>query len=161
MQQIDLTQRVTERLEQLRQEIVGNIESKGITASGRTQRSLTVEQYDGGVRLVAKAGNRAPIDTLEIGRPAGNVPGGFRTTKKGVRDVSNTFKAILVQWAKDKGISDFGWGAATMLGRRIAAEGTLRNKRHEDVYSSAVEKAAKDIQAMFLTQIQEQIKLNK
>ena len=161
MQQINLTQRVTERLEQLRQEIVGNIESKGITASGRTQRSLTVEQYDGGVRLVAKAGNRAPIDTLEIGRPAGNVPGGFRTTKKGVRDVSNTFKAILVQWAKDKGISDFGWGAATMLGRRIAAEGTLRNKRHEDVYSSAVEKAAKDIQAMFLTQIQEQIKLNK
>lgn len=161
MQQIDLTQRVTERLEQLRQEIVGNIESKGITASGRTQRSLTVEQYDGGVRLVAKAGNRAPIDTLEIGRPAGNVPGGFRTTKKGVRDVSNTFKAILVQWAKDKGISDFGWGAATMLGRRIAAEGTLRNKRHEDVYSTAVEQAAKDIQAMFLTQIQEQIKLNK
>ena len=161
MQQIDLISRVTERLEQLRQEIVGNIESKGITASGRTQRSLTVEQYDGGVRLVAKAGNRAPIDTLEIGRPAGNVPGGFRTTKKGVRDVSNTFKAILVQWAKDKGISDFGWGAATMLGRRIAAEGTLRNKRHEDVYSSAVGQAAKDIQAMFLTQIQEQIKLNK
>lgn len=161
MQQTDLISRVTKRLEQLQQEIVGNIESKGITASGRTQRSLTVEQYDGGVRLVAKAGNRAPIDTLEIGRPAGNVPGGFRTTKKGVRDVSNTFKAILVQWAKDKGISDFGWGAATMLGRRIAAEGTLRNKRHEDVYSSAVEQAAKDIQAMFLTQIQEQIKLNK
>lgn len=161
MQQIDLISRVTERLEQLRQEIVGSIESKGITASGRTQRSLTVEQYDGGVRLVAKAGNRAPINTLEIGRPAGNVPGGFRTTKKGVRDVSNTFKAILVQWAKDKGISDFGWGAATMLGRRIAAEGTLRNKRHEDVYSSAVEQAAKDIQAMFLTKIQEQIKLNK
>lgn len=161
MQQIDLISRVTERLEKLRQEIVGNIESKGITASGRTQRSLTVEQYDGGVRLVAKAGNRAPMDTLEIGRPAGNVPGGFRTTKKGVRDVSNTFKAILVQWAKDKGISDFGWGAATMLGRRIAAEGTLRNKRHEDVYSTAVEQAAKDIQAMFLTQIQEQIKLNK
>ena len=101
------------------------------------------------------------METLEIGRPGGNVPGGIRTTKKGVRDVSNTFKAILVQWAKDKGIADFGWGAATVLGRRIAADGTRRYHQHEDVYSSAVKQAAKDIQAMFLTELQQQIKLNK
>lgn len=158
---LNIEQIVTERLERLRDEIVSNIEAKGITASGRTQRSLAVEVYDGGVRLVAKSGNRAPMETLEIGRPGGNVPGGFRTTKKGVRDVSNTFKAILVQWAKDKGIADFGWGAATVLGRRIAAEGTRRYNNHEDVYSSAVKQAAKDIQAMFLTELQQQIKLNK
>ena len=158
---LNIEQIVTERLERLRDEIVSNIEARGITASGRTQRSLAVEVYDGGVRLVAKAGNRAPMETLEIGRPGGNVPGGIRTTKKGVRDVSNTFKAILVQWAKDKGIADFGWGAATVLGRRIAADGTRRYHQHEDVYSSAVKQAAKDIQAMFLTELQQQIKLNK
>lgn len=160
MQQARLTDRIAARLEQLQQAIVDNIEQKGITASGRTQHSLTVEVYAGGVRLTAKAGARAPFNTLEIGRSAGNVPGGFRTTKKGVRDVSNTFKAILVQWARDKGIGDFGWAAATMLGRRIAAEGTLRNRQHENVYSDAVEKAAKDIQRIFLTTIQEQIKSN-
>ena len=158
---LNIEQIVTERLERLRDEIVSNIEARGITASGRTQRSLAVEVYDGGVRLVAKAGNRAPMETLEIGRPGGNVPGGIRTTKKGVRDVSNTFKAILVQWAKDKGIADFGWGAATVLGRRIAADGTRRYHQHEDVYSSAVKQAAKDIQAMFLTELKQQIKLNK
>ena len=51
---------------------------------------------------------------------------------------SNTFKAILVEWAKAKGIADFGWGRATMLGRRIAEEGTLRHKSPVNVYSQAV-----------------------
>lgn len=156
----DLEQRVTERLEALRQEIVANIEQKGITASGRTQRSLQVVQYNGGVKLIAAAGNRAPIPTLEVGRPAGNVPGGFRTTKDGTRDVSNTFKWILVQWAAEKGIPDFGWGNATIVGRRIAEQGTLRHSNPEDVYSTAVQKAAEDIRGMIMTTLRETIKNN-
>ena len=44
----------------------------------------------------------------------------------------------MVFWAKAKGIEGFGWGAATMLGRRIAKEGTLRNKDNVDVYSTIV-----------------------
>ena len=155
----NLEQIVKRRLEQLGAEIVGNIEQKGITASGRTQRSIVVESYAGGIRLVALAGDRAPIDTLEIGRPAGNVPGEFRTTKAGVRDVSNTFKAILIRWANDKGFQ-LGWGGATMLGRRIAAEGTMRHKQHEDVYSTAVEQAAQDISSMTLAYVSRQIASN-
>lgn len=155
-----LEDKIRDRLEQLRDEIVANIEQKGITASGRTQRSIEVVKYPGGVMLVARAGNRAPIPTLEVGRPAGNVPGGMRRTKEGKMDVSNVFKAILVQWAKDKGLTDFGWGQATVLGRRIAAEGTLRNKQHEDVYSSAVREAAKDIEGIVLASVKETIKTN-
>ena len=65
-----------------------------------------------------------------------------------------------MQWAKDKGIAGFGWGQATMLGRRIAEAGTLRHKKHEDVYSTAVGKAAKDLQQMLLVTVKEQIKSN-
>ena len=66
-------------------------------------------------------------------------------TKAGVLDVSSTFKAILIEWAKAKGISDFGWGRATMLGRRIAEEGTLRHKSPVNVYSQAVTDAVAKI----------------
>lgn len=150
---------VEQRLEQLRADIVSSIESHRITASGRTQRSLKVVVYDGGVKLIAEAGERAPIDSLEVGRPPGNVPGGFRMTKKGVRDVSKTFKAILLRWAADKGI-DMTWGGATMLGRRIANEGTRRYSTHEDVYSTLVKQAAEDIKGLVIPKVRQMIKLN-
>lgn len=136
-----------EILELARQEIQEEMAAKGINASGRTSRSFRVERYETGVRLVmgGTAERTAPLETLEVGRPGGNVPGGFRTTKAGVRDVSNTFKAILIQWAKEKGISDFGWGQATILGRRIAAEGTNRHKNPTNVYSEAIVKAANEV----------------
>lgn len=141
----ELKNKIAQRLEDLRVEIVASIEDKGITASGRTQRSLEVHTDESSVSLVSARGSHAPIRTIEIGRPAGNVPGGFRTTKAGKRDVSNTFKAILVEWAKDKGMVGFGWGAATMLGRKIAEQGTARHRNNVDVYSTAVRKAADDI----------------
>lgn len=150
---------VEQRLEQLRADIVSSIESHRITASGRTQRSLKVVVYNGGVKLIAEAGERAPIDSLEVGRPPGNVPGGFRMTKNGVRDVSNTFKAILLRWAADKGI-DMTWGGATMLGRRIANEGTRRYSTHEDVYSTLVKQAAEDIKGLVIPKVRQMIKLN-
>lgn len=161
----ELVSQISQRLESLRQEIVGNIQAKGITASGRTQRSLEVQTTESGARLVARAGNRAPLDTLEIGRPGGNVPGGIRTTKAGKIDVSNTFKWILIKWAEDKGIPDFGWGEATMLGRRIHEEGTRRHQQHEDVYTTPVARATEDIKMMLFYgirgTIRETIKANR
>ena len=138
---------VAEILELAKQEIQEEMAAKGINASGRTSRSFRVERYENGARLVmgGTAERTAPLETLEIGRPGGNVPGGFRITKAGVRDVSNTFKAILVQWAKEKGITDFGWGQATILGRRIAAEGTNRHKNPTNVYTEATIKAANEV----------------
>ena len=130
-------------LEKAKADIQRRMAEGDINASGRSSSSLVVVEYDGGVMLRYGGKDTAPLATLEVGRPGGNVPGGFRTTKAGVQDVSNTFKAILVQWAKDKGIPDFGWGHATMLGRRIAKEGTLRHRSHVDVYTTVVEDVAR------------------
>ena len=137
-------------MENAKVEIQGKMEVEGINASGRTSRSFRVERYGAGVRLVmGGTGERtAPLETLEVGRPAGNVPGGVRMTKAGVLDVSNTFKWILIQWASEKGIADFGWGRATMLGRRIAQEGTLRHMHPVEVYTDAVIKARQEIEKM-------------
>ena len=141
------------------EEIKARMETEDIDASGRTSRSFRVERYGVGVRLVmGGTGERtAPLETLEVGRPGGNVPGGFRMTKAGVQDVSNTFKAILVQWAKDKGIADFGWGQATMLGRRIAKEGTLRHTHPVEVYTEAVVKARDEIKKMVSVTVTEKL----
>lgn len=132
--------RVEAILNETRDAIRAEMASKGINATGNTSRSFRVERYEGGIRLVmgGESYRTAPLETLEVGRPPGDVPGGFRITKAGVRDVSNTFKAILVEWAKAKGIADFGWGRATMLGRRIAEQGTLRHTSPVNVYSQAV-----------------------
>ena len=144
---MEIEAKVTELLEDAKQRIQDNLATKGINASGRTSRSFRVERYDDGVRLVmgGTADRTAPLSTLEVGRPGGNVPGGFRVTKAGTVDVSNTFTAILVRWAKEKGIADFGWGAATMLGRRIADRGTNRHRNHDDVYTSVVMQTAEEV----------------
>ena len=146
MNDIEIEIKMVEILEAAKRKIQDNLASKGINASGRTSRSFRVERYEGGVRLImGGTGERtAPLQTLEVGRPGGNVPGGFRVTKDGVLDVSNTFKAILVKWAKEKGISGFGWGAATVLGRKIAAEGTDRHRNPTDVYSSVIIEATRE-----------------
>lgn len=144
---MEIEAKVTELLEDAKQRIQDSLDVKDINASGRTSRSFRVERYEGGVRLVmgGTSERTAPLSTLEVGRPGGNVPGGFRVTKAGVVDVSNTFKSILVRWAKEKGIADFGWGAATMLGRRIADRGTNRHRNPEDVYTSVVMQTAEDV----------------
>lgn len=146
MNAIEIEIKMTEILERAKQRIQDNLAAKGINASGNTSRSFRVERYDGGVRLVmgGTAARTAPLSTLEVGRPGGNVPGGFRVTKAGVLDVSNTFKAILIQWARDKHIPDFGWAEATILGRRIADQGTNRHRNPEDVYSSVVQDAVRE-----------------
>ena len=132
-------------LEQTAAVIRVNMEAKGINASGRTSASIHTRTYSGGFQLVGGAQNTAPFPTVEIGRPGGNVPGGMVRRKNGVLDVSNTFKAILMKWAKDKGL-DMDWGGATMLGRRIAAVGTLRYQINEDVYSKDAKQAVAKIQ---------------
>ena len=127
--------------------IQDNMAAKGINATGNTSESFRVERYDGGIRLVMGGTDKrtAPLETMEVGRPAGDVPGGFRTMKDGRQDVSNTFKWILIKWAEAKGLQDFGWGAATILGRRIAKEGTLRHRNPVQVYSQPVYDAEQEL----------------
>lgn len=143
-QEMTLEENILEVLHKAEQRIRANMEAAGENASHRTEKSLRVEQTQTDIALVIGGEHTAPLSTLEIGRPAGNVPGGFSSLIAksgrfaGKPDVSNTFKAILIQWAKDKGISDFGWAQATGLGRQIAYEGTRRHSEPADVYSTVV-----------------------
>ena len=115
-------------LEKAKTDIQARMESEDINASGRSSASLVVERYDGGVRLKYGNAETAPLPTLEIGRPGGNVPKGFTD--------------ILEQWSRDKGIPfDTDRQRRTfayLLGRRIAREGTLRNTHPVDVYTSII-----------------------
>lgn len=146
----DLHKSIVDILQQCKQQIQANMASKDINASGRTSQAFHVVDGGDSISLVLGGDRHAPLSTLEIGRPAGNVPRGFKGICKtgayaGKPDVSNTFKAILIRWAKEKGIADFGWGAATSLGRRIAYDGTLRHKNNQDVYSTPVNKARESL----------------
>lgn len=141
MADTQFVQNIAQILLQAREEIRANMAAKGINASGRTSVALQVRQNGSRIELVKVAGENAPFQTLQYGRAGGNVPGGFRITKAGVRDVSNTFKAILIQWAKNKGF-ELNWGGATMLARKIAREGTERHRvPRNDIYDKPLEKA--------------------
>lgn len=130
----------------------------GINASGRSSAAFHVRKNESGLQLVYGSEERiAPLDTLEIGRPPGNVPGGFVTTKAGIRDVSKLFKSILIEWAKEKGF-ELGWGGATMLGRRIAEEGTLRHREPQDVWSTNIRTTADKLKHEIPLQIRAEIR---
>ena len=127
---MDIADIVIEVLEEAKQRIQDNMAAKDINASGRTSRSFRVERYNGGVRLVMGGTGEptAPLETLEVGRPAGPIP--------------SNMTDILVQWSKDKGIpfdrESQRRSFAYLLGRRIEREGTLRHKHNEDIYTTVV-----------------------
>ena len=112
--------------------------SHNINASGRTSKSLQVERYAGGVRLISKGENVAPFETVQFGRPGGRVPRGFYY--------------ILKEWSREKGLtfskeserSTFAY----FLSRKIAREGTQRHRTpDEQVYTPAITEAVKAIRA--------------
>lgn len=131
----DITAQVVSILERAKIAIQAKMDEKNINASGRTSASLRVETYDGGVRLIIGGEKTAPLATLEVGRKGGKVPQGFA--------------AIIEQWSKDKGIvfatESKRRSFAYLTARKIAREGTLRNKQNVDVYSSIVAETAKGV----------------
>ena len=134
---MDIADIVIEVLEEAKQRIQDNMAAKDINASGRTSRSFRIERYNGGVRLVMGGTGEptAPLETLEVGRPAGHIP--------------SNMTDILVQWSKDKGIpfdrESQRRSFAYLLGRRIEREGTLRHKHNEDIYTTVVMDTAESI----------------
>lgn len=150
-----LEQDILRILNDLKSQIQANMADKGINASGRTSRSFAVEKAEGGYRLVLKHDTQvavdlsprgmylgrivagvAPLQTLEIGRPAGKVPKGFYY--------------IIKQWTRDKGLNfskeserqTFSY----FLARKIARKGTQRNTNHVNVYTIPVNRAKEEIQ---------------
>lgn len=78
---------IRQTLEAVKADIIKAIDDTGKRASGRTQASMQVEMGAEGGRLTG----RPYFQGLEIGRPGGRVPMGFR--------------AIIRQWIIDKGIT--------------------------------------------------------
>lgn len=122
-------------LEKAKAEIQANMDAKGITASGRTKKSIRTVETSGGFALIGGGSNAAPVPTLEVGREGGKVPAGFYN--------------IIRQWTFDKGLSfDSERERNTFsyfLARKIAREGTARHKQNVDVYSTPVKVAVEDI----------------
>jgi hypothetical protein len=148
-----LEQQILDRLEKAKADIVSNIQAKGITASGRTEKAIKVKQDGFSIKLYKEAGNNAPMQTTEIGREAGRVPRGFTE--------------IILQWMKDKGRAtgddkkDKSKAGAIAYGK-IKKEGTDRSKTPDNtVYSPIVERAAKDIKSIIVDSIVKSINTRK
>lgn len=146
-----LRKEITALLEKLKAEIQANMESEGVNASGRTSKSLRVVRYKDGVMLVAAAGDRAPMRTLEKGREGGDVPRGFYY--------------IIKQWTRDKGLtfaSESERGTfAYFLSRKIAREGTERHKNNINVYTNEVDKARAEAAAIIKVNFKNLVGLNQ
>lgn len=136
----NLYKAIETRLERLKADIRATMEQKNINASHRTEKALNVYRYSGGVKLVLDEAERAPLETLEVGRPGGAVPRGFYY--------------IIKQWTIDKGISFANNSErctfAYFVSKKIAREGTLRHHQPEDVYTSLTQKAADDCKQIII-----------
>lgn len=164
---MDLKQEIVNILLEAKDEIISNIDTEGIRASGRTQQSLKVVEYENGVQLVGGGGDAAPIETLQYGRKAGKVPKGFTE--------------IIVKWMEDKSINvkqvpykrkpSANWKpkytveerskriAAASIANQIKNFGTLRHTNNNlNVYTPVVEKVKEKISKIVLASIRESLK---
>lgn len=130
-----IKKQVAQRLSEAVAAIQASMAANNINASGRTSASFRVVETGDGLQLVGGGQGAAPVETLEVGRPPGNVPAGFAT--------------ILEQWSRDKGLQfeteSKRKSFAYLLGRKIERDGTERYREPIDVYSSITRQAADDI----------------
>ena len=163
---MDLKTEILQILTEAKDEIISNIDSQGIRASGRTQKSLKVE--DRGEHLVlVQDSTGAPFETLQYGRKGGKVPMGFRE--------------IIKQWIIDKGIStkpiDYKrvpsarWqpkytpaergllAAAGVWAHNIKENGTKRFREpNENVYSDVLTKTIEKLENLMIGKITSEIR---
>lgn len=160
---MDFKENILNILEKAKNDIVANIQDAGITASGRTEKSLQVIERDGHLLLIKGEGENAPFESLEEGRPKGSVPKGFNE--------------IILQWIRDKGISAPIIPYKTnrphkyreqerserMLAGQIAytikEKGTERSREHrDDIYTPVLDEAVKSISQIAVDTIIKTIK---
>lgn len=144
---------VIRELKSLAQRIADNIRKNGQTASGRSERSLNVQDEGDSIVLYG----RKAFGTLETGRIGGNVP--------------RNFSAILYQWSLDKRISFDNdrerRSFAYFLAKKIQESGTqlFRDKGRADVYSNEIpktlERINQSLSATLAMRVMEGIELNK
>ena len=154
-------------LDAARVKIVNNMESEGITTTGKTAKSLKVEDRKTSIVLL-QDGTGAPLETTQFGRPAGKVP--------------YQFYKIIRQWILDKGLKfdplpykrevSEKWqpkytpvergllARASAIANKIRLEGTLRNAQpNYNVYTEALKTAVKEINILMIAKLQSEIKV--
>lgn len=133
-------------LNSLADDIKQNMANANENATGRTSASFEVVVTDENISLVAKAGDRAPIPTLEIGRGAGKQP---------------PIEA-LEEWvtAKFGFIGKEATGMAWAVAKKIEKVGTNRHNDNVDIYTSAVKAEAEELSKYLTVRITEKIKEN-
>ena len=148
-------------LTECKAEIINNMQSEGVTVTGRTAGSLAVEDRGDHLLLLQKP-EGAPLETTQFGRPAGKVPTGFRQ--------------IIKQWIVDKKIPtnpipyirtpSANWqpmytpeerglaAAAGAIAHKIATKGTERfSNPNTNIYTEPIDKAIDKISSFLLTEI--------
>lgn len=139
---------LTQAVSDIRQRMADENEN----ASGRTSASLRVEDRGSSIALVigSETERTAPAESLEVGEGPG------------MREP--TFKSIIYQWSKDKGISFDDererWRFAVCTARKIEREGTQRHKSPVDIYSSILNGVAEKVRQTMFAEVTQRIKDN-
>lgn len=143
---------VIQSLTAAQEAIRANMSAEGVNASGRTSRSLRVEERGDSIVLViggdrSKYGKTAPLETLEIG------------SDKGER--GKWFKSVIYNWTIEKGLSfesdSHRWAVSTIISRNIEESGTARHRSPIVVYSSVVNDTKEEIRSLLLTDFRQMI----
>lgn len=148
-------------VEKIRQNVI----DKKITATGRTQRAINYRiTGEKGLLIYAKSGDRAPVSTLQWGRPAGGIPPVARI-KEWIKAKRITYKSIAYKrkksanWApkytpQERGLNSVAWAIAF----KIKKMGTDRNKKPEpEVYSPVLDEVIELFSAYIVTQTEKTI----
>ncbi|MEF2919718.1 MAG: hypothetical protein U0O22_04520 [Acutalibacteraceae bacterium] len=137
---------VVTALNSLADDIRQNMANANENATGRTKASFEVKIDKDSISLVAKAGDRAPISTLEIGRGAGKQPP--------IEAIEEWVTAKFGFVGKEA--TAFAWAVA----KKIAKIGTDRHYNNEDIYTTATKETAKILTEDLQKKITEKIKEN-
>ena len=140
-------------VEKIREQII----AKKITATGRTQRALRYS-VDGGksLRIIADAGDRAPILSLQYGREPGKTPP-INSIKEWIEAKRITYKSIAyvrqpsINWKpkytpQERGLNSLAWAIAT----KIKKVGTGRHRNPDPTVYSPVLKEVVELFTTFI-----------
>ena len=146
-------------VEKIREQII----AKKITATGRTQKSLRYS-VDGekALRIIADAGDRAPISTLQYGREPGKMPP-ISSIKEWIEAKRITYKSIAykrqpsINWKpkytpQERGLNSLAWAIAS----KIKKVGTERHKNPDPTVYSPVLKEVVELFTTFIAKKTEQ-----
>ena len=142
-------------------EIINNMQAEGVTVTGRTAGSLSVEDRGEHLVLLQKP-EGAPLETTQFGREGGKVPIGFRQIIKQwitdrkiptqpiqyIRTPSDRWQPMYTP--EERGLA----AAAGAIAHKIATKGTERfSNPNTNIYTEPIDKAIDKISNFLLTEI--------